>query len=681
MKITKWSRSFALLAAAIGYLPTAVLAQKAVTAANTKVVAAAAIGKEAILIPISFTDLSIDRLEVTQSTQKADDSVALVAGRTTTVRMFVHVSSLLLGSSVKNVQGRLRVYRGTTLLYDMLSDNGPITAPKTIDRNQENHTLNFTFVPPTTIFSVGLRFEATVDPFNTISEYNESNNDYTKEASFACRSAPSIVGMPINYQYASADPAEKGTPDPNLISQGVGDAFVWGIYPFTEYTPGASGRYRVAGSSLTWTQNVDTSGTSLLNSLEAARVAMSPTPSYLYGWLRGNPFYGNGLSYINGHVAFGNTETSRHQRTFAHEFGHNLGYYHVSNKIDETGWDTLDRLGLGNVKPTSLYDIMVPGLYTNQAWIQSSRYKDVYTNDTSSCIPVILKQYKAYVFRGIIFEQKWMMQPVYELVSLMQEPIPLKEGDSFLRVLDANGKELYTTAFNTYADLDSRQGEPIRGFSVTTPAIAEASAVEVYIEGKLQGVIKRTRSRPSVRVEQPVEGSALKKEVVVAWKAEDGDRDALNAIIRFSPDGGETFIPVAVDQQSSELRFSTENLPGTSDGILQVVVSDGLNSTTTEVKGLRLERNLPPNVRILKPQQRNIYKRGANVILQASVEDAEDKEFSEKQIQWNDESGKILGYGALVNYADLPSGSHRITVSASDSSGNVAQDSVVIAVE
>lgn len=109
-------------------------------------------------------------MEVTQAIQhfqtppSPDNSVALVDGRATAVRVYVHSAP---GCGDIPVTGRLRILEATTIRKNLNTpDNGTITAhedPPGPDRNLENDTLNFTFIlralgsPPPTSGSVSRR--------------------------------------------------------------------------------------------------------------------------------------------------------------------------------------------------------------------------------------------------------------------------------------------------------------------------------------------------------------------------------------------------------------------------------------------------------------------------------------------------------------------------------------------
>ena len=119
---------------------------------------------------------------------------------------------------------------------------------------------------------------------------------------------------------------------------------------------------------------------------------MVPKPDFLYGWVPGGLPY-NGMAFLNSPVAMGNTQSWKYQRTYAHEVGHNIGRQHVSNQIVWPGIDVEHHLSLpasnnlGQLKPLSLFDIMVAGLNTNQAWVRANMYNYIFNHPNQPLSP------------------------------------------------------------------------------------------------------------------------------------------------------------------------------------------------------------------------------------------------------------------------------------------------------
>ena len=659
-------------------------------------------------VPIPFPprDLQVEDIEITQSQQylnnasHADNSLPGVDRRTTTVRVTVKVTGGLFPFPVSGVQGRLQIFQGATQIHDLLSDNGPITAPVSPVRNNASHSLNFTFLPGDgavfALFGRTLSFTATVDPFNTIVEGNETNNTKTVSKSFGCRRTPLVMGVPINYTAATEpDASTLGLPDPNLIAQGVGDAFLWGAYPFPEYVPGASGQYRLYnGPAFPWASNIDSSGSALLTDLDTFRAGLSPTPDHIYGWFRGNPFSGNGLGMVGGPAAFGNTDPTRHQRTFAHELGHNFGFLHnraetgvIITSIGETGWDTLNRVNLGELKTSTLMDIMVPGLLTHEAWVHPQTYQDVYDDQTNACIVFIPIPIELFTLSAIVPpdpREKWTVPAPFQLTSLGQPPRPVDKGRGQVRVLDREGRQLYATAFDVRSPDDSqRDNRDSRGeqqgptaVSLTLPAVPGAASIDIAYDGAIRQRLQRSPSVPRVSVEfAQVSGDQL----ALSFKADDADGDALQTMIRYTPDG-RTYFPLAVRPKGNQLRLGLAGLPASDKGAIEVLVTDGFNTGRALVEGLAIGKNNPPTVAMVRPHAGDEYLAGANVVLVSAVDDAEDGALPAERIVWSSSQDGTIGNGQALNTSKLSRGEHVIKVQATDSQGASAEAAVKITV-
>ena len=85
---------------------------------------------------------------------------------------------------------------------------------------------------------------------------------------------------------------------------------------------------------------------------------------------------------IGDKASMGNTQPIRHQRTYAHEVGHNFGLFHNSSQSATIGIDVEHHLwiteALPKIKPTTQKDIMFAGLLTFEAWVRPSNYTFFY---------------------------------------------------------------------------------------------------------------------------------------------------------------------------------------------------------------------------------------------------------------------------------------------------------------
>jgi hypothetical protein len=246
-----------------------------------------------------------------------------------------------------------------------------------------------------------------------------------------------------------------------------------------------------------------------------------------------------------------------------------------------------------------------------------------------------------------------------------------------VRMLSAEGKELYATGFDAASPGDSeREGGPT-AVAVTLPAIPEAAVVEVSYDGQSKHVWKRSPSAPAVDIGRV---QVMDDQLLLGFRAEDKDGDKLETMVRYSPDGGSSFVPLAVRPSGNELKLSLRGLPASAKGTLELLVSDGLNTTVARVDGLVVGRNNPPVVTMVRPHERDELAAGANVVMLASTHDAEDGAIPHERIVWTSDRDGQLGVGAGMNSAALSRGTHRLQVKATDSQGASTAAAVTIIV-
>ena len=591
-------------------------------------------------------DLTVSNLEVTQGIQTPTNTIQLIARRSTAVRATIGVSGT--GASVPNVTGRLHVFVSgseITPAAGLAPINAPLTAPLAPSRANENDTLNFELIAPTNITaSANVRFHVDITP--VAGETNTGNNSGEVTLSVVNRSVPLIFFTRINYT-----PSGLGLPSDAFIQPGRGDAFLRGIYPVNDgdpnlyrqglfpsldYSEDASNNHIVDTGILDPTVTSD--GDDLLSLLASCRQLIVDSgfgPSekvFLYGWLAGNPIDGNGLSTTPGNNGFGNTDVTRGQRTLAHEFGHLLGLDHNGDNIDQVGWDVGGRLAnnpagnnvVGRVRRTTLFDIMVAGLLSNQAWVKTGNYNFflgsaalaslsgadsdadnaalAFTNNDSFSNHAEENQTqenrrgfsrRVAVIQGIFDpsgERLLRLEPVFRF-PWPSRPTPQPRTGRFVaEILDSAGV-VTQTVFDAFLSEDSgKRHAPVRGFfEVMVPVNPDREIVSVRItdnRGRREyGAFKRSRP-PQVRIISPANGERLGQKTRVVWDARDPDTPVNQLVfqVAYSPNGGSTWVPVAVDVQGKEATFdSTQVQRSRGNGMIRVFVSDGLNTAFADV--------------------------------------------------------------------------------------------------
>lgn len=565
-------------------------------------------------------DISVGDIRVSQAIQDDSNTVTLVSQRSTVVRAGVTVSGTT--SPVAGVNGVLRVFvNGSeiTPAAGVAPINGPITAPLLSSFASENGSLNFELPAPTGIgASTDVDFVIELD--SVLGEVNTANNSASlQNMVFEQRCNPKIYYTRINWT-----PGGLGLPDPAKIQPGVGDAFVRGIFPFQDgdaavYTqglfPSASFSSDADGDGII---DGSTDGAALVSFIESCRQLIvdaglgADDKTFLYGWIKDNPTTGNGRATIPGFSAWGNTEDSRSQRTFAHELGHLFGYSHNGRTLDELGWDVTGRL-IGNpatnnvsgrLKDLERNDIMVPGLLSDEAWVDTSTYGAMLANDAVECSAPDLSRFIA-IIQGIFDTRGFelvRLNPVFRY-PWPSAPTPprFQRGPFTLVLIDETGQE-YVQNFDATAFTEDPQGPETEfgAFQVNVPVDPNARIVqmEIYNGQQLVGAMQGSEE-PRIEILSPEPGEALGETTLIALQIDDPDTDPSEMMINaaYSPDGGESWVPIAVQLSGETTQFevnTTEIQQSDQNGVIRVFLSDGLNTVWADVAGLTPEAAIYP---------------------------------------------------------------------------------------
>jgi hypothetical protein len=564
--------------------------------------------------------LSVSKIVVSQATQSNTNSVPLVAARSTVIRATIGVSGSLV--NIPNVTARLYVYVDNVLKTPggISPINPRFTAKLSPSDNNQNDTLNFELLAPTVMVPPAATSNtATVRFHIDLSHSSHTAVDYTSgNFTFHRRVTPRIYYTRLDYT-----PAGQGLPLVSMVQAGRGNQMVKGIYPVNDASPILYQPALAPTMSFSHDPNNDnimqqSEGWELLDDLEAARQLIvdnnngADDRTFLYGWIRGNPIDHNGQAVINGRVGYGNTEASRFQRTFAHELGHMFGFHHPNadapKNLNLLGWDVGARLPdnpagnnvSGRLKPLSLWDIMVGGKLTEDAWIRSDRYTALFNHDTLK--PTFFLQpvvnavaVNIFVHPGDPVQIEW--RSVFRYPWLSGPSKRAQEAGRFiLRARLADGS-VHDNPFDVQMgeNIAERDGVNTGPVSLILPYSQQINTLEV-IDGTSHQILSRLNRSlllPAVNVISPRRGAVLGKRTLVEFEVTDGDSDASEQKVHvaYSWDNGKSFVPVAVNLTSRTGRFrfefdSAAVPPSNGEGMLRFFASDQGNTTIHEEPNL-----------------------------------------------------------------------------------------------
>ena len=645
-------------------------------------------------------DLSVTRLEVNQQIQVG--ATTMIAGRPTFVRATIGTG----GATVPGVDAALHVFiDGVEADYSpVFSMNGPITAPANPNQTIENHTVNFFLLIDE---STDVDFLVEVNPPGPgrLDETDFGNN--TREANdfdFECRLIPELIYVPVDYRPNGGGP---NPPNPALINSNVGHAFMYGIFPFADWN-----YHKTPMPDMLWPRNINGSEVEFLNQLSTIRRITLPgmgfpLADYIFAWFPGNPCSCNGRAIgIPGDAAFGNTQTSRHQRTYAHEVGHLLGMGHVSRSINTIGVDVEHHLvqtqNLPRIKASSLRTIMQPGLLTNQAWIDSPDFEFSANRPKFFCGngpgPDPGGGLRMLNVIGVVDHLTGgvTLAPFFEVPD--QPPTPsVADANVVIEAYGAGGPVsalLHRVALNTRSaeercDLHGGLNDD-SALSAVIPLLGGAEGDQrverIVVRDAQTGAIlaesARSANAPVVSIQSPVAGDVMLGASRIEWSATDADGDPLTFTIMYSHNDGESWLPLAVYLEGEAFEFDTDSIAGShpDQGIIRVIATDGMNVAWEDIEPLTLGEPDPPTAEIIFPNEGNVLKELGPQIFHASAWDKEDFVLLEADLVWSSDVDGVFASGSLVTFDNLSVGSHVITLTATDSDGMSDEDSVSVTV-
>ena len=497
----------------------------------------------------------IEAMHITQSVQRYNGSIPLVAGRDGYLRIFGRAN--VENSSVVPV--RVRFYMNGTLASEVMLPAGSGAVPHDIDQGSLARSWNLPVAA--SLIQPGLSILAEIDPDNAVAEVSEADNRFPAS------------GTPLAMQFVPAPIfSVRFIPirtDSTGLTGNVTDAnkhqfmtVAQKLHPLPGYDADVRATPYITTAPPLQSGNGNNAWSTILSEINALRVTEGSS-RYYYGVV-GTTYNSGvaGIGYVPGRASLGWDKLPSAAGVLAHEIGHNWGrfhspcggvgnpdqsYPHVGGLIGVFGFD----LTTGVVQnPSTQSDIM--GYCSNQ-WISDYTYEGILnhrggvqagsTNSGQGEAVVAGAEQAALLVWGRIVNGTVVVEPSFEIVT--RPVMPAKAGPYTIEGVDASGARVFSISFAGDEVADSEHGERQFAFAVPMTPDLSSRLASIRAVGKGGGASQGAQARTAPEVEATAQAFAGDR-VRVRWNSEKHPmmlvRDAQSGEVLSFARGGEVTV-------------------------------------------------------------------------------------------------------------------------------------------
>jgi protocatechuate 3,4-dioxygenase beta subunit len=309
----------------------------------------------------------------------------------------------------------------------------------------------------------------------------------------------------------------------------------------------------------------------------------------------------------------------------------------------------------------------------NDYWITPAAYKYLFDNLAPSLLSAsatLATERVARVTGWIGQDGTVSLDPVYHLLA---EHPPTDSGSYSIQVLAPSGQVVASQAFDvSFLALTNPPTTLTRApFHLMIALPNGASRIQVLLGTTVLAETTVSAHAPVLSLTSPTSGQnwSATGSYTIRWQGSDLDGDTLHYTVLYRQGAGNWDV-LGGDLTGSGLTVNAADLPGGNAAQVQVLATDGINTTTAE-SGLFTVGRKGPKAFITYPAEGASFMPGVSFFLQGTAYDLEDGTLPDSAYRWTSNKDGDLGTGAS-NLVILSPGPHVITLTVTDSDGNSA---------
>ncbi len=471
--------------------------------------------------PTTTLNLQVAGVQLIQSTQRADGSVPMVAGRDALLRVFPVANT----ANSAHPLVRVRLFQGATQVDSVDVTAPSASVPQTVDTATLASSWNV-FIPGARVQS-GFSYQVEVDPTDAVPETNQSDNRWPGSSSTQSVNVQTVPLFDLTFV-----PIKQSVNNlTGVVSNANKDALaattksMWplgatSVSVHATYTTAAPA-YQSNDGNGAWSQTL-----SEISALKSADVSSSDYVGIL------QVTYGGGiagLGYVGYSAAIAWDKASSAPGVIAHELGHNFGRNHAPcggpagpdpsypyANADIGTWG-LDLPALSLKAPGTYKDLMS---YCNPDWVSDYNYLAVLAARGSgpSIQPVAAGSNRGLLVWGRIVNGNVILEPAVMVNAPAR--LPAVAGPHHIEGFDAAGGRVFSLSFEGDVVQDLPSGDE-RHFAYVVPLAAndQARLASVRLTGNGLTAIRVPAAglRAGTTTVAPLRAARVGQEMDVRW--------------------------------------------------------------------------------------------------------------------------------------------------------------------